>query len=267
MLVHLHRSLFAATLAVAIALPAENARAVSFPGGTSDGRFIVAIAGVLTGLFLPLVEEARREAALRGDMTLDLQQIATRANNFEAGGRAAVQFADILDFDLVLTLPTDAVDGAANVRLTPRTGAVEVINAGWFTDGENVMIDSTGLPPGAPVLQFTIDTFDRSIGFPNGRRVGDDVTDIVLAQLFTGSVNFGVAALTDGFGGEPAFVGSTQLTPDAAIVFGRNAAIAPVPLPASVPLLLGGLGVLLAIRQRTGNMRRARAGSAAGDPA
>lgn len=245
----MRRTISAAVLATALTFSSTNARALTVPTGTTDGQFIVAIAGVLTALFLPAIQ-AERRAALRGSLTLDLQEIARRSNNFANGQRGDVLFGDILDFDLTIDVPTDATNGSAMVSLTPDTGAIEIVNPGWITDGQTLIIDSAGVVPGTPIVQFTVDRFDDQIAFPNGRRIGEDANDILLAQLFTGSVNFGVAALPDGFFGDPALVGATQLTPDDEFVFGEAANVSAIPLPATAPMLIGALGAFWVVRRR-----------------
>ena len=85
-----------------------------------------------------------------------------------------------------------------------------------------------------------------AMGFPNGRRVGDDNNDLVLVSLFTGSINAGFVAFEGGFGGPTAEIATGQVTPGDTLVFARAVTppVAAVPLPAGLWLLLASLGGL-----------------------
>lgn len=257
----MRQTLFAAVIAALAMAPVHQAKALVFPGGFADAQFVIGLEGVMLALLLPAVQR-EREASLRGTITIGNRQVDDPffpEETLTPGGRAGIFTADILDFDLILGFPTDGEDGSASVRLTPQTGAISIIDRTFFTDGQTLFVDGTGFAPGTPLLDLTVDSFDQQIGFPDGRRLGDDVTDIVLAQLFAGSVNLGVAALPDGFAGAPAIVGVQQLTPGNTFTIGRLAAVADVPAPATAPLLLGGLGILWT-RRRQGRTRDVQVG-------
>lgn len=250
----MRRILLAAALTASLAGPTTAARAITLPGGgLVEPTALIAIIAAEVALLLPAVQKAR-EVRTSGAITLGARTIDDPFNPEETlvpGGRAAVFAADIVDFDLTFVVPTDGEDGEATVRLTPDTGSFDVINRGLFTDGERLFVDASGLPAGATILQWTIDEFepDLDVGFPDGRRFGDDTGDLLIAAIFSGSVNLGVALLPDGLQGAPGLVGVGELTPGDTFTLGRFD-VAEVPLPLGAPLLLTGLSALWLLRRR-----------------
>ena len=77
--------------------------------------------------------------------------------------------------------------------------------------------------------------------------------------MFSGSVNLGIAALTDGFAGPPSLVAAGQITPDDQFTF-ASADVAAVPLPAGLPLAATGVVIfgLASLRRRGGRGSVAR---------
>ena len=121
--------------------------------------------------------------------------------------------------------------------------------------GDMLVIDGSGQPPGTPLLQFTGDTLSTPVelgnGFPNGRRFGTTDLDTFVAAFSTGSVNIGVAAFEDGLFNPPGALALGEVSPDDSIMFASAAApMAPVPLPAGLWLMLGWTGALLAWSRR-----------------
>lgn len=255
----MHRIPLVLALATALAVTARPVAAIQIPGsGPVELLQVLAIVDMEIAILLPAIQK-ERQARANGFVRLGARQVVDTFHPEETltpGGRAAIFSADVLDFNLALSFPTDGDTGSATVQLTPETGFVEVLERGWFTDGDSTFIDASGLPPGTPIMQFAVDKFGPGVGFPDGRRLGDDTEDLLLLQLFKGSVNLGVVALPEGFAGPPGVLGSGQLSAGDVFAFG---AVLPVPLPPSALLLVPGLGALLMPRRgRRGTLGKGR---------
>lgn len=163
-------------------------------------------------------------------------------------------FTPVSKFDLELDL---LIQGAQE-RLLQEFALTDVTGQGFlntqatkFMPDGTWVLDTTGLAPGTPLINFDIDMFPEATGFPDGRRLGDDAQDLLLVQLFAGSVNIGVAAFdNDPFFIDPIFAQFGQISPEDSIVFSRAVPAAPVPLPAGIWGLLAALAAMWGLRRR-----------------
>lgn len=198
------------------------------------------------------------DVLLKGEITIDTDDFGRFGPGSEPG------LTPVGGFDLDFTYEIDLGDGpeAVTIPINGGTATAVLNNQATRASIDDISILATGLPLGTPLFDITVDKFfdenglPTEFGFPDGRRLGDDATDVLLLQLFRGSVNLGVAALTDGFAGPPSFVGVGQLSADDGFVLATAAAAAPVPLPAGV-LLLGTAVAALSLfaRRRSGPVK------------
>jgi len=174
------------------------------------------------------------------------------------GPNVAPGFEPILDFDLLLSV-APIVNGAPTsptvVQADPTTASFILNRRAARVDETGVALDASGLGIGETIADVTVDKFDEALTFPNGRRVGDDASDLVIAALLRGSIIAGFAALTDPTAppsAEPPFVAVGQVTPGDRLLFATAAApgMAAVPVPAGGALLLAACGLLAAAGRR-----------------
>ena len=243
----------------AFAVLAGNAGAVVFDGQATR---VFKTAPALAALDLLLYDEfgtptgTSATARLEGTVTLGPRSGTGTPLGTEGDvgrdGTAPITFDDILDFDLIISLPTDRDGTLATVPVTPDLGGLDLIAGSLSTDGTNLILDASGVSPGFPLLQITRDRFPKQLllppspGFPNGQRYGDDVGDQLLLQLVAGSVNAVAAALPDGFAGPPGAVAFGGITPDSTLLLGTASV---VPLPAGLVLMASATGLLVAFRR------------------
>ena len=194
-------------------------------------------------------------------ITLDLQG-DTRDINVKFSG-TIIELPDVLIpgfnpgvvvsgvFEVTSLDPAKPPMSVERLLLNPNTASV-ALNADFarFTP-DGLLIDTASAPAFTPLLDISVDKFvdpngqSLNIGFPDGRRFGDDLNDILITQFLSGSVNLGFAALTEGFAAPPSAVAIGQVTPEDTLLLPY--AVAPVPLPAAVWLLVAALATLGAV--------------------
>lgn len=184
------------------------------------------------------------DVSLSGRFTVSPDAVRAARDRGEA-------FVQVDEFDLQLDLRIEQISQRLlrSILLNHRTGrGVLNTQAVRFTPKNEVVLDTGALPPGTPLLNFDKDTFPEEIGFPNGRRIGDDPNDLLVLQVFAGSVNLGVAAFdNDPFFIDPIFAQFGQVSPNDSFVFARAVSAAPVPLRAGVWGFMGALGLAWAL--------------------
>lgn len=116
-----------------------------------------------------------------------------------------------------------------------------------YVNGDAIDVGGIGLPIFTPLLDLTADRAAVPLGFPDGRRFGDDGGDAFIIQLFQGSVNLGILAITEP-GAFPSVLYSAQLSTDDSLTIAREVAV--VPLPTGVLLFTSGLAAFLRVRRR-----------------
>ena len=194
------------------------------------------------------LEKELIDLALGGTLTLD-------DGDFGNFGPGKTGFTPVTDFDLELTYEIDLGNGLTPVTIpiNNTTSSIVLNNQTTRITKDAIMIDASGVPLGTPLFDIQVDRFvdangqPTEFGFPNGRRVGDDPTDLLILQMFRGSINLGFAALDNGI---PALIETRQLSPGDTFTLATAANPAVVPLPGGLVLLLSGLGVLgLSVRK------------------
>lgn len=163
--------------------------------------------------------------------------------------------ANNLDLILELVLSKNAVQTPYSLPFSSLNADLEFNTATTFINGADLVIDGEAVPNGSTLLQFTAsdlpEPIDLANGFPNGRRFGEDALDVILFTLFRGSIGVGFAAFDGPISNQPLEVALGEISPNDRIVFATAAApVTPVPLPGSLALMLGSLGVFAAWRRR-----------------
>jgi hypothetical protein len=192
------------------------------------------------------VERVFLDVTLGGKITLDDAEFS----DFGPGGTL---FKPLTDFDFELTFDIDLGNVLAPVRIpiTPNTASVVLNGQTTRADENAITIDAFQAPGFTPLFEIQVDKFvDKNgqptdFGFPNGQRLGDDVNDLLLIQLFKGSINLGVAAFTDGISAPPGLIEVKQLTSgDNFTLATASNDVSVVPLPPTLPLSTLALGLM-----------------------
>lgn len=160
-----------------------------------------------------------------------------------------------LQFDIGPGTPSDAAisNASGTINWAAPDARVFEVNAGVVSGqaGQSIVMEFDGTGPGVP----DIDLLSIELGFELGVDVLNTVAE--LSDLITGStVNYFFALLQEptgtlrGSSFGPANGGDVTGTVEPADV-----PISPVPLPAGLPMLILGLGILTALRQQSAASR------------
>lgn len=205
---------------------------------------------------LPITYDVSEELATTGPLEREIIDLVLGGTitlddiDFGNFGPGQTGITPILEFDLALSFRIDPGNGLEDVTIPilPSTSSLLLNNRTTRATPDAITIDAGGVPLGTPLFDIQVDRFvdgdgqSDEFGFPNGRRLGDDLGDLLVAQLFRGSVNLGIAALDQGT--TPILIETRQLTPGDTFTLATARDVAPVPLPGGLVLLLSGLGVL-----------------------
>ena len=133
------------------------------------------------------------ELIIRGTVTVDDE-------DFDDFGPGQSGFAPIVDFELSLFLDLffDDEIKPSVLRVTPDTATVTLNRQATRIDENAITIDASGLQPFTPLFDIQIDRFvdeaglPTEIGFPDGRRLGDEVRDRAAQFGWADAMGFGM---------------------------------------------------------------------------
>lgn len=247
-------------------LPVSQAYAIIFPDPITFRDYVLEpIVVKLINVFNDQGQQtATQTSGLTGTIRLGPRTGPDITGQPEGDLRAAPNInifgADIIDYDISVPFIYDSQGNTQNLDFTPQNSVIEILAPVLETDGNTININFTDPAIGIGTAGINlIREFDPvnpndDIAFPNGRRFGDDSTDLILASLLKGSVNFGSVFVDDG---TVQVVAQGELSPgDTLSIASAEAGVAPVPVPATLGLLVGALSLLGLSRLRRRPARR-----------
>ena len=256
------RKFLLCTATAAALLASTSAQAIIFPAGTPhlrtydiDPVLARALAAVFDATFN---QQGTVSTGISGSLTLGPRTgpdpFGFQEADLNIAATGNVFGSDILDFDLSVPFAYDQDGSQQIVNFTPGNAVMEILFPTLKTDGNTISVDLSDplLPVGQGLINLVLDVdlnaTNDDIGFPNGRRFGDDGLDLVLTSIFKGSVGFGTAFIDDGL---PVVFTQGQVSPTDTAPFASLQTAAPIPVPATLGLLTGAIGL-----QGLGRLRR-----------
>ena len=240
---------------VAAALLATSAQAIIFPVGTAQTRKFD-LKQILNDVNVEIFNETFVKTGeilvgLEGTVTLGPRVVPDPPGDPEpvlgppTQLEAFITSPDFLDYFLEVPFAYDADGSTQKITFTPANSTLEVLAPVLKTDGQSISVDFSDqtLSLGQGLINLVLDVDLNStaddIAFPNGRRFGDDVNDLILVSILKGSINLGTA-FVDGF---PRVITQGPVDPSNTLEI-ATLQTAAVPVPPALGLLAGALGLL-----------------------